>query len=66
MEPLGYDRVLDVTVRNGVTKTRWYQFILQQMTFGSDKFAKAICIYYGVKPGVFVSADKIEGAIEKI
>ena len=63
-EPLGYDRVLDVTVRNG-KKDQGGTVYASSDSIG-DKFAKSFAyILDGVKPGVFVSADKIEGAIGK-
>ena len=63
-EPLGYDRVLDVTVRNG-KKDQGGTVFSSSDSIG-DKFAKSFAyILDGVKPGVFVSADKIEGAIGK-
>jgi hypothetical protein len=63
-EPLGYDRVLDVTVRNG-KKDQGGTVYSASDSIG-DKFAKSFAyILDGVKPGVFVSADKIEGAIGK-
>ena len=63
-EPIGYDRVLDVTVRNG-RKDQGGTVYSASDSIG-DKFAKSFAyILDGVKPGVFVSADKIEGAIGK-
>jgi len=63
-EPIGYDRVLDVTVRNG-KKDQGGTVYSASDSIG-DKFAKSFAyILDGVKPGVFVSADKIEGAIGK-
>ena len=63
-EPLGYDRVLDVTVRNG-RKDQGGTVYSASDSIG-DKFAKSFAyVLDGVKPGVFVSADKIEGAIGK-
>jgi hypothetical protein len=63
-EPLGYDRVLDVTVRNG-RKDQGGTVYSASDSIG-DKFAKSFAyILDGVKPGVFTSAEKIEGAIGK-
>ena len=63
-EPLGYDRVLDVTVRNG-RKDQGGTVYTQSDSLG-DKFAKSFAyVLDGVKPGVLVSADKIGGAIGK-
>ena len=61
-EPIGYDRVLDVTVRNG-KKDQGGTVYSASDSIG-DKFAKSFAyILDGVKPGVFVSADKIGGAL---
>jgi len=63
-EPLGYDRVLDVTVRNGKKDQGGTVFSASDSI--GDKFAKSFAyILDGVKPGVFTSAEKIEGAIGK-
>lgn len=63
-EPLGYDRVLDVTTRNG-RKDQGGTVFSASDSIG-DKFAKSFAyILDGVKPGVFTSAEKIEGAIGK-
>jgi hypothetical protein len=63
-EPLGYDRVLDVTVRNG-KKDQGGTVYSASDSIG-DKFAKSFAyILDGIKPGVFTSAEKIEGAIGK-
>jgi hypothetical protein len=63
-EPLGYDRVLDVTVRNGKKDQGGTVFAASDSI--GDKFAKSFAyILDGVKPGVFTSAEKIEGAIGK-
>ena len=63
-EPLGYDRVLDVTVRNG-RKDQGGTVYTQSDSLG-DKFAKSFAyVLDGVKPGVLVSSDKIAGAIGK-
>jgi len=63
-EPLGYDRVLDVTVRNG-RKDQGGTVYTQSDSLG-DKFAKSFAyVLDGVKPGVLVSSDKISGAIGK-
>ena len=61
-EPIGYDRVLDVTVRNG-KKDQGGSVYAASDSIG-DKFAKSFAyILDGVKPGVLVSADKIGGAL---
>ena len=63
-EPIGYDRVLDVTVRNGRKDQGGTVYSVSDSI--GDKFAKSFAyILDGVKPGVLVSADKIEGAIGK-
>ena len=63
-EPIGFDRVLDVTLRNG-RKDQGGTVFSASDSIG-DKFAKSFAyILDGVKPGVFVSADKISGAIGK-
>ncbi len=63
-EPLGYDRVLDVTVRNGKKDQGGTVFAASDSI--GDKFAKSFAyILEGIKPGVFTSAEKIEGAIGK-
>jgi len=63
-EPLGYDRVLDVTVRNGKKDQGGTVFAASDSI--GDKFAKSFAyILDGVKPGIFTSAEKIEGAIGK-
>ena len=63
-EPIGYDRLLDVTVRKGNKAQGGTVFT------GSDdlpdKFAKSLAyILDGIKPGVLVSSDKIAGAFGK-
>ena len=63
-EPIGYDRVLDVTVRNG--KKALGGTVFTDSDSLPDKFAKSFAyILDGVKPGVLVSADKIAGALGK-
>ena len=63
-EPIGYDRVLDVTVRNG--KKSLGGTVFTDSDDLPDKFAKSFAyILDGVKPGVLVSADKISGALGK-
>ena len=63
-EPIGFDRVLDVTLRNGKKDQGGTVFSASDSI--GDKFAKSFAyILDGVKPGVFVSADKISGAIGK-
>ena len=63
-EPIGYDRLLDVTIRKGKKSQGGTVFT------GSDdlpdKFAKSLAyILDGIKPGVLVSSDKIAGAFGK-
>ena len=63
-EPIGYDRVLDVTVRNG--KKALGGTVFTDSDSLPDKFAKSFAyVLDGVKPGVLVSADKIAGALGK-
>ena len=63
-EPIGYDRLLDVTVRNGRKQLGGTVFTDSDSL--PDKFAKAFAyVLDGVKPGVLVSADKISGAFGK-
>mgnify|MGYP003136784977 FL=1 len=63
-EPIGYDRVLDVTVRNGRKDQGGTVFAASDNL--PDKFVKSFAyILDGVKPGVFVNADNIAGALGK-
>jgi hypothetical protein len=63
-EPIGYDRLLDVTVRNG-RKQRGGTVFTESDSL-PDKFAKSFAyVLDGVQPGVLVSADKIGGAFGK-
>jgi hypothetical protein len=63
-EPLGYDRVLDVTLRNG-RKDQGGTVYSASDSLG-DKFIKSFTyILDGVQPGATVSAEKIQGAIGK-
>ena len=63
-EPIGYDRVLDVTVRNGRKDQGGTVFADSDSL--PDKFVKSFAyILDGVKPGVFVNADNIAGALGK-
>jgi hypothetical protein len=63
-EPIGYDRFIDVTVRNGRKEGGGTVFSASDSI--GDKFAKSFAyILDGVQPGVTKSADKIVGAIEK-
>ena len=63
-EPIGYDRVLDVTVRNG--RKQLGGTVFAESDSLPDKFTKSFAyILDGVKPGVLVSADKIAGALGK-
>ena len=63
-EPLGYDRVLDVTVRNG-RKDQGGTVYSPSDSLG-DKFIKSFTyILDGVQPGVTSSGQKIAGSIGK-
>ena len=63
-EPIGYDRVLDVTVRNG-RKDQGGSVYSASDSLG-DKFIKSFTyILDGVQPGVTSSGQKISGAIGK-
>jgi len=63
-EPIGYDRVLDVTVRNG--RKDQGGTVFSESDNLPDKFVKSFAyILDGVKPGVFVNADNIAGALGK-
>ena len=63
-EPIGYDRFIDVTVRNGRKEGGGTVFSASDSI--GDKFAKSFAyILDGVQPGVTKSADKIVGAIGK-
>ena len=63
-EPIGYDRVLDVTVRNG-RKDQGGTVYSASDDLG-DKFIKSfLYVLDGVQPGVTKSADKISGALGK-
>ena len=63
-EPIGYDRVLDVTTRKG-KKAQGGTVFSASDSLG-DKFAKSFAhILDGVKPGIFVNVDKIAGSVSK-
>ena len=63
-EPIGFDRFIDVTTRNGKKEGGGTVFAASDSI--GDKFAKSFAyILDGVKPGVFSSADKIGGAFSK-
>jgi hypothetical protein len=63
-EPIGYDRLLDVTIRKGKKSQGGTVFSAGDDL--PDKFAKSLAyILDGVKPGVLVSGDKIAGAFGK-
>ena len=63
-EPIGYDRFIDVTVRNGRKEGGGTVFSASDSI--GDKFAKSFAyILDGVQPGLTKSADKIAGAIGK-
>ena len=63
-EPIGYDRIIDVTVRNG-RKDQGGTVFAASDDLG-DKIVKSFAyILDGVKPGVFVNADNIAGALGK-
>ena len=63
-EPIGYDRVLDVTTRRG-RKAQGGTVYSTSDSLG-DKMAKSFAyVLDGVKPGVFVNVDKVAGAVSK-
>ena len=63
-EPIGFDRFIDVTTRNGRKEGGGTVFSTSDSI--GDKFAKSFAyVLDGVKPGVFASAEKISGAIGK-
>ena len=63
-EPIGYDRVLDVTTRKG-RKAQGGTVYSASDSLG-DKMAKSFAyVLDGVKPGVFVNVDKVAGAVSK-
>ena len=63
-EPIGSDRLLDVTVRNG--RKQLGGTVFTDSDDLPDKFAKSLAyVLDGVQPGVLVSADKISGAFGK-
>ena len=63
-EPIGYDRVIDVTTRKG-KKVQGGTVYSASDSLG-DKIAKSFAyILDGVKPGIFVNVDKVGGAISK-
>ena len=63
-EPIGYDRLLDVTTRNG--RKAQGGTVYSDSDSAGDALAKSIAyILDGVKPGIFVNVDKISGAISK-
>jgi len=63
-EPIGFDRFIDVTTRNG-KKDQGGTVYTQSDDLG-DKFIKSfLYILDGVKPGVITSGEKITGALGK-
>ena len=63
-EPIGFDRFIDVTTRNGKKEGGGSVFAASDSI--GDKFSKSFAyVLDGVKPGVFASADKISGALSK-
>jgi hypothetical protein len=63
-EPIGFDRFIDVTTRNG-KKDQGGTVYTQSDDLG-DKFIKSfLYILDGVKPGVITSGEKIVGALGK-
>ena len=63
-EPLGYDRFLDVTLRNG--KTKKGGSIFTESDDLTARFYKSFShVLDGVQPGVTVSLGKISGALSK-
>ena len=61
-EPIGFDRVLDVTVRNGIKDQGGTVYSISD-DLGS-KFAKSFAyVLEGVQPGATKSVDKISGAL---
>ena len=63
-EPIGFDRFIDVTTRNG-RKDQGGTVYTQSDDLG-DKFIKSfLYILDGVKPGVITSSEKIAGALGK-
>ena len=63
-EPIGFDRFIDVTTRNG-RKNQGGTVYTQSDDLG-DKFIKSfLYILDGVKPGVITSGEKIVGALGK-
>ena len=63
-EPIGFDRFIDVTTRNG-RKDQGGTVYTQSDDLG-DKFIKSfLYILDGVKPGVITSGEKISGALGK-
>ena len=63
-EPIGFDRFIDVTTRNGKKEGGGSVFAASDSI--GDKFSKSFAyVLDGVKPGVFSSADKISGALSK-
>jgi hypothetical protein len=63
-EPIGYDRLIDVTTRKG--KKVGGGTVYSDSDSPGDALAKSILyIIDGVKPGLFVNVDNISGAISK-
>ena len=63
-EPIGYDRLIDVTTRKG--KKVGGGSVYSESDSPGDALAKSILyIIDGVKPGLFVNVDNISGAISK-
>ena len=63
-EPLGYDRLLDVTTRNG-RKEGGGTVYSDSDSPGDALFKSITYILDGVKPGIFVNVDKVTGAVSK-
>jgi hypothetical protein len=63
-EPLGYDRFIDVTTRNG--KKKEGGSVYTESDSLNDKFYKSFKhVLDGIQPGVFVSGGKIIDALQK-
>jgi len=63
-EPIGYDRLIDVTTRKG--RKAQGGTVYSDSDSAGDALAKSIAyIIDGVKPGIFVNVDKISGAVSK-
>jgi len=66
-EPIGYERVLDVTIRGGKTAEgfRIYTDSDLQQDLGAVINKSFMHIIDGIKPGILTSAEKIKMGIEK-